>query len=125
MFLLVITSPLLSHEGAVPVQGVVGGGPGEISLPEVCGGVREAGAASRGVGEDGVLAAVDDGQDLALPRGQLGLGHHLPLLVDSEQVSLLVSRVEDGVVGLVLLLATHRGDGVVGDLGAEGDVAVL
>ena len=77
------------------------------------------------MGEDGVLAAVDDGQDLALPRGQLGLCDHLPLLVDSEEVSLLVSGVEDGVVGLVLLLATHRGDGVVGDLGAEGDVAVL
>ena len=68
---------------------------------------------------------VGDDVYLPLPLGHLGGGHHQPLLIDGVEAALGVTRVEDGVVHIILLLATHGSDGGVGDLAGEHPVPVL
>merc|ERR1711988_665891 len=95
-----------------------------VSVHRVGGGVTQALASPAGVDVDLVLVLVGDDVDVPLPLGNAGLLDDLPLLIDGEEVPLLISGVEDLIVGVVLLLAGHGNDGVVRDLAVEGVVTV-
>ena len=87
--------------------------------------MREACGAAASVGVDRVLAPVGDDVDLPLPLGHLGRSHHQALLVHGVEAALGITRVEDGVVHIILLLAAHGSDGGVGDLAGKHPVPVL
>ena len=119
-----VPGSLLLVESSVSVHRVVGSAGCEVPLPEVGGGVTQALTSLGGVDIDLVLVLVGDDVDVPLPLGNAGLLDDLPLLIDGEEVPLLISSVEDLVVGVVLLLAGHGNDGVVRDLAVEGVVTV-
>ena len=85
----------------------------------------EAGAASTGVGVDGVLATVGDDVNLSLATWNLGLGHNLAFLVHGVEIALSISGIEDGVVKVILLLTAHSSDCRLRDLAGKGFDSIL